>query len=445
MPASGQQALIQSQPDFAAAFNNLGTIYYANSEWQAAANAFQSAIDKRADYVDAYYNLGLTFNKLKKFDNARHVFESVVALDSVHVGAVFQLASLLMQQRREAEAVRYFKQLTEQHPFHLETIMNLAACYLRLGQWREAKSYYLRALEMMPEETQILFNLGVIEMENGDLESALQYYLRVVGLQPDFYPAHYNLGKVYLLLKRRDQALLHYQEALRLQPDNETVKHMLAILSGDLTISGAPSAYLQSLFDSYAGNYDSHLASLHYQVPSVFYQLIMNQREAKPVWDVLDLGCGTGLCGQVFKSVSQRLVGVDVSEKMLAVAESKHCYDELVQANILTFLTETRQSFDLVIAADVLVYVGELDDIFKQVHHVLREKGLFIFNLEINTSENWVMTASGRFAHRKSYIDQCLKKNGWVIVNYHVVPLREQDRKPLQGHVYLCSKAAGTS
>lgn len=436
------EELIQNHPRLAAAFNNLGTVYFAQKKWLQAVHAYQTAIDIQPDYSDAYYNLGLAFNKLKRIDEAMNVYTALTELAPTHAGAQFQLGCLLMLKNNYQTAITHFSIIEQAHPFHVETQTNLATCYLKQGLLNEAKAHYLLALQVAPDDVQVLFNLGVINMQQGDVDQAVQYYLRAVNLDTNLYEAHNNLGFIFLVRQDKANALLHFRAALRLQPDNIALSHTIHIIEGGKNVTISPPEYVRSLFDSYADHFDSHLTqALHYRVPAMMYDLVQAHVDlAGRQWDVLDLGCGTGLSGLPFKAVARSLTGVDLSEKMLGVAAQKKCYDQLIQADILPYLADKQQAFDLIIAGDVVVYFGDLDALFAAVAQALKPQGLFVFDTEMSGDADFKMLSSGRFAHSKKYLDDLMARKHLVTVAYTVASLRTQNEKAVRGHVYLVKR-----
>lgn len=435
-------AILREHPGFAAAYNNLGTVYFAQEKWLEAAEAYQAAIRLQSDYVDAYYNLGLALARAGRRTEAMAAWRALLELAPAHPGAHFQLGRMLMEQQQYQAAIQHFSAIEREHPFHFETRTNLATCYLRLGGIDKAREFYLQALELMPLDVQVLFNLGVISMQEGRVEEAVKYYQRAVRIQPDLYEAHNNLGAAWLVMKNRDSALLHFREALRIQPHNEGVRHVIRILEGEKNLPAASPEYVQSLFDSYAGHYDSHLGQvLHYRVPESLYQIVKESRELPDAGlDILDLGCGTGLCGVLFRAAARRLTGVDISRNMLDEAGRKSVYDELVQADILSFMRSRTSQYDLILAGDVLVYHGDLALVFAAAAESLRPGGLFAYNAEISDKEDHFMTGSGRFAHSKYYLDNLAVQNGLSVMKYKVITMRTQDQKDVPGHLYLLRK-----
>lgn len=435
-------ALTQKYPQLPAAFNNLGTVYFAEEKWPEALAAFQRAIEGQANYVDAYYNFGLTLMKLKRFDEAENAYQAVLRLSPSHPGAHFQFARILMQKQNYGAAFKAFSALEKAHPFHFETQTNLASTALKLGLFKEAKSHYQKALTIVPEDTQVLFNLGVISMQEGRIEDALYYYLQAAQKDNQLYDAEHNLGFIYLLKKDKENALLHFKKALSLAPENEALRHTIRILTQDEKISSSPPEYIRSLFDSYADHFDAHLKeTLHYQVPNLLYEAIKRFRAVdEPKLTVLDLGCGTGLCGERFKPMARKLIGVDMSSRMLDSARQKNLYDELIEANVLSFLANKKENYDLILAGDVLVYFGELSSLFASVHKALRFDGLFVFDTEISCHEAYQLTEAGRFAHAKSYLDQLALNHQFEVSFYQQATLRTENYHPVLGHIYVLRK-----
>lgn len=437
------QEVINNNPKSAAAYNNLGTVYYAEEKWQLAMEAYEQAIAIQPEYADAYYNLGLAMLKASRWDLAKNTFQSLLELSPRHAGGMFQLACMAMAREEYPQAIKLFNDVAKDHPYHFETQTNLATCYLKLGKLNEAKTHYMQALEIIPNDDQVLFNLGVINMQLGKVKEAVEFYLRLVKIKPDFFDAHNNLGAAFLVLKDSAAALLHFREALRLQPNNSVIKHMVSIISEEKSLAISPPEYIRSLFDSYADHYETHiLQSLKYQIPQLFYDClqkagVLNNEEK---WDILDLGCGTGLCGQIFESKARSLVGVDLSEKMLDIALQKKCYTNLVCADILPFLSDKTGLYDLILAGDVFVYSGDLEQIFKAIHQALRKHGYLIFNAEINDQEDYMLTSSGRFTHSKAYIDRLITQINFTVLSYKKITIRTQNDVPVSGHLYLLRK-----
>lgn len=432
--------LLEHYPQFASGYNNLGTIYYSQGKYKEAEAAFRHAINLQADYVDAYYNLGLALNKSHHTAEAINTYRSVLELAPQHPGAHFQLGCMLMQQDKIEAARDQFEIVSKAYPNHLETQANLATCYLKLGDIKKARLSYMQALALAPDDMQILFNLGVITAQESRWEEAIKYYTRCLELNPEHFAAHNNLGVVYQNLKKPELAVQHFRAALRLHPEDAAIKHAISILNKDENISSSPVAYVRNLFDSYADHYDHHLSqSLQYRVPQVFQQILAKHNVSTAAMDIADLGCGTGLTAEII-SKKQSLIGIDVSEKMLAKAREKNIYNELIAEDISTYLKSKTNKFDLILAGDVLVYYGELENILKDISLALKKGGYFLFSTESTDSRDYLMTESGRFAHSKQYIQKLLAVNQLKVVEQQKTAIRYQNGIEVTGYVYLTQK-----
>lgn len=423
------------------ALNNLGTIYYKQNNLTAALEAYRRAIALQSDYVDAYYNLGLVLVKQDLLEEARLNYQTILQQSPTHDAARFHLACIYMRQEKIDQALTEFLVIEAAQPYHFETQTNLATCYLKKGVLNQAKQHYVSALSLVPNDVQILFNLGVINMQQGYLDQAIQYYQKALSYEPDVFAVHNNLGVAFLAKQHAGLALQHFQQALRIQPTNQGIGYIVEMLKQNKQLLAAPMEYVKTLFDNYADHYEPHLLqALDYQVPPLFKKIAEKELHAKTAFDILDLGCGTGLCGDIIKPYAKTLIGVDLSEKMLALAAAKKCYDQLIAQDITSFLSDKNQQYDVILAGDVLVYVGELENIFSQSYQALRLKGFFIFNAEINDEQDFRLNQSGRFSHHKNYIEKLAEKYGFTLVQYEIAVTRMQHDGQVWGHVYVLQK-----
>lgn len=431
--------VIKLDAQCAPAYNNLGTIYFSRRHYQQAVASYERALDMRADYADAYFNLGLAYEKLSRHQEAMNAFRALLKVSPSHAGAHFHLGCILMRYRQYHEAEQEFVSITREHADHFESLANLASCHLLQGKMDLAASCYLRALEVFPNDKDVLFNLGVIHMRQGYANEAVNYYLRAVKSDPDFFEAHHNLAAYYMLRGDRENALRHFQEALRIQPENEALRHTLRILTQDKSLKGSSPAYIKSLFDSYAEYYEAHLRShLQYALPEKMMAVLKQEMlPAKNKLDILDLGCGTGLCGEVLKPYARRLLGVDLSENMAAVARAKQIYDDLAVGDAVSYLEAHRGQFDLIAAGDVLVYFGDLSDLVAAVADALKPNGCFIFNVEAGSSADYALTPSGRFAHQGQYLELLASQYGFRVVTVKDESIRRQKDIPVSGYICL--------
>ncbi len=432
------QDTIERHPDYAPAYNNLGAMYFAEDNFSLAEMHYEKATQLVPDYIDAYYNLGLSLVKQQKLEKAVVIYQTLLTLSPHHAAARFHLACLLMRQEKLSEAIQHFLVIIQTEPHHVETQTNLATCYLKQGQFIEAKQHYTQALTLAPNDTHLLFNLGVTSAQLGELNQAIRYYQKTLQIHSEDVAAHQNLAVLLLAKQHPALALQHFQEVLRLQPDNTSIRYLVDSLLQQSKAVAAPVDYIKNLFDSYATHYESHLVTtLHYQIPDQFLEIIRGI-DAKPnSLDILDLGCGTGLCGEKLKLFASSLSGVDLSENMLAIAAEKKLYDTLACDTILSFLAGKNACYDVILAGDTLVYLGDLAPLFLSVNRALRHGGLFVFNTEIAYHPPYQANPSGRFAHHKNYLEDLATQFHFKRLQYKSTVTRRQQHQPVLGHLYV--------
>lgn len=419
-----------------------GNQFFLQNKLDEAIEKYQAAIKTDVNFLPAYYNLGLAYSKQNKFSEAIATYQTLLSKSPSHLATNFQLGILHLQVKEIDKALQHFLLAEQLAPTHFETQFNLGNVYLELKNIAKAKEYYLRALEKQPDDTQILFNLGVIAAQQGELDKAIQHYQTAVRYNSDFFAAHNNLGVAFLTKQHIPFALQHFKEALRIQPNNAAIEFTVRMLSQDQRLLTSPPEYITNLFDAYADHYDEHLLhSLEYKVPVLLKEAINQYRPLqKNTYNILDLGCGTGLCGEVFKPYAKKFIGVDLSPNMLAQAKEKNIYDELVCEELATFLQDKKFAYDMIIAGDVLVYLGDLTTLFANISAALKPDGLFAFNTEISASDDFSVTQSGRFVHAKNYIEKLAKQFNFKVVSYQQIITRQQYNEPVSGHLFVLEK-----
>jgi predicted TPR repeat methyltransferase len=174
-----------------------------------------------------------------------------------------------------------------------------------------------------------------------------------------------------------------YREWLELDPDNAIARFMLAAREGGAAADRAPDEFVRELFDGFADSFDKNLAVLDYRVPGLIEERIASNAMLRGrQLDVLDAACGTGLCGPFLRTLAKRLTGVDLSGAMLQKAALRKVYDELIEAELGSFLQDSPGRFDLIVCADTLVYFGSLGVITCAAANALAPRGILLFSLE---------------------------------------------------------------
>lgn len=372
----------------------------------------------------------------KRFDEAKHHF--LVGLGHYEAG-------------RFADALHAFQASLTLLPGRLSTLINLAATQLQLGQAADALRTADAALLQDEASIDAWLHRGHALAQLARPLEALAAFDRLIALDKALPSAWTSRGNVLRELARHEQAAASFREAMRLGGDAHINGYYLAAVEqADAVVPDAsrippspPRVYVESLFDSYAQEFDQHLtAGLHYDAPRQLVDAVVAAAPGQRFGAALDLGCGTGLCGPLLRPHALRLVGVDLSSGMLDKARTLNVYDQLVHDELQHWLDGCHERFDLVLAADVFIYVGALEGVFAGLRRVLNPSGMFAFTLECPSTlhEGMRLMPSLRYAHSWAYVDAIARDHRLHTVSVHDAPVRIDQGEPVRG-LYVLMRA----
>jgi len=298
---------------------------------------------------------------------------------------------------------------------------------------------YQRAIHLGIRTVEIHVALGYVLQKLGRLDEAIGSHEEALRIDPESAHPYIGIAAVHKARDNYPSAIEYYQRALQLDPDNTEVRHMLASMGAAPVPKAAAAEYVSNLFDQFADHFDkSLLVELEYRTPEHLNQALRRVAGiAERPLDVMDLGCGTGLCGPRLKDLARTLTGVDLSPKMIDKARARGVYDRLVVGDIVEELAAPGVSCDLVIAADVFVYLGDLQPVFEACKLALKPGGLFAFSLEAEECDSYVLRSSGRYAHSAGYIRKLAREHGLQEVSLDQVVLRKEKGSPMPGYVFV--------
>ncbi len=274
----------------------------------------------------------------------------------------------------------------------------------------------------------------------GDLAGAADILLQTVEIAPGFATAWFALGAIRDQLGDRDGAVAAFAQASAADPeDYHGARLQLARLGAGEAAPAMSETYVRRLFDQYAGRYDVSLTErLDYRGPAVLHEAVSSvmQSAGREMHfnAALDLGCGTGLGGAAFRPVTDCLAGVDLSSAMIDRARSKGLYDRLTCANIEACLAEeiaNLRQYQLVLAADVLVYVNDIASIIANASHVLAPNGLLAFTVETHSGDGVKLLPTLRYAHGEAYIRNVLHDAGLTTLHLAKAAVRNEKGVPV--------------
>ena len=407
-----------------------------------AAEKFQSSLALLPGRVSTLTNLAATQIELSRPEEALSVLEQALAAEPDNLDAwCHQGVALGALGRHEEALVSYSKVLQVDG-------QRAAAWYHRgiglniLHRHDEALAAFEQFLGIQPDHSEAWFRHGQTLQSLDRHEQALSSYEKALAIDPSLALAWSNRGSILKDLKRLDEAAISLEKAIAHGGDAELNGYFLAAVLGQKAPAIAPQQYVQGLFDDYAEAFDEHLVRvLNYRAHTVLTENLrgLSNRRFR---HALDLGCGTGLCGPLVKPCVEQLDGIDLSPKMIEQARTFAVYERLVQADIAEYLRTTDQSYDLVLAADVFIYIGDLEPVFSGVRRVMDSGGVFCFSAECpEGSEDFELKTSLRYGQSEHYIRDLAGQHGFGIIKILHRPIREDQQQPIAGlYAYLSRK-----
>ncbi|MBE0626598.1 MAG: tetratricopeptide repeat protein [Burkholderiales bacterium] len=397
-------------------YRSLGNSYLAQGKHDAASRSYRRALAIKPDLAEVHCNLGLALQSLGDLDAAVKSYRRALALK----------------------------------PDLAEVHSNLGLVLQAQGNPDAAVASYRRAIAIRPDFADAYYNLGIALKQLGKPDEAVASYRGAISLNPDHAEAYGSLANLLRIQGNPDEALACYRQQLRIRPGNAETQHHIASLTGNSTQS-APAQYVEKLFDDYADTFDAHLVqALKYEAPAKLVELVVqHMAPAAGKWDVLDLGCGTGLVGVAIAPYARQLVGVDLSSRMLEKARARNLYQRLEQLEMLAMARgEQASSFDVIIAAEVFVYLGKLDEIVGEIKRLLRPGGVFAFSVEAlaassndeaaqGVERDFQLGNTGRYSHSAGYLARLASASGYSIQETAATQLRTSRGNPVDGLLVL--------
>lgn len=259
---------------------------------------------------------------------------------------------------------------------------------------------------------------------------------------PDSAALLHAVARLQVRLDRRADALVTYRRLLAVQPDQAEARHMIAVLSG-VAPDQPDAAYVEKLFDNFADSFDDKLVNwLDYRAPQQVSAAARAALDGATAEHAIDLGCGTGLLGPEVRKLCARLDGVDLSSRMVEKARARGSYNTLIVGEIVATLQKRRGTYDLVLAADVLSYFGDLRLVFTAVHDALQDGGFFVATVERGTGARYHATKTGRYQHGEAYLRKRAAEAGFAVISLDEVVLRREENRPVEGLVFALRRLA---
>ena len=366
------------------------------------------------------------------------------------ISSILQRANSFYSNKKFNKAIKLYKQILNIDSMHFAARANLATAYFETGKFSLSIPYFLSLLEDDFSNPWWHNYLSQAYQNIGKFELAIKEAWQAFEL--DDKDKSHQLNLAYTIYETSEEIGIDSVKSLlskwyKKYPQSCIAKQCYKSFFYDKQFDCSEIEYIENLFDVFAPDFEDVLQNLDYQSPQDIAKILWHYFfSLKTVSSkrILDLGCGSGLCGKYLKEkFSDSIIfGVDISSNMLQEAAAKNIYFKLIKDDIIHCLTKIRTKFDIVVAADVLTYFGRLDSVVKYTTQVLNYGGVFCFSISKNifNKKDFFLTPSSRFVHSLEYIKKLLEKNGLLGLQIEEKELRKEGEKSITGYIILAIK-----
>jgi len=433
----------------------LGLLEQARKNYPEAIEAFNTAIERCTDHGLAYYNLGRIHENLLHFEESICAYRASSKIDDTRLNATIRLVPLLLRHSNASysnEAFEICNLYLKDFPNSLPVMELLGASYHKLRKFQKALRVYEETVSVSGGLLSSMLNAASAADAAGNFKLAEEYYQQAILGKGSSDPNAWTKYGCFLKYRgRKIEAINAFRKTLELDPSeiaSETSYAVvqLASLTGGLPRETMSISYIRELFNGYANKFDEDLCiNLQYKghehIASEVKKLV--EFSGEQFDEIIDIGCGTGLCGPLLRPLCKSLVGIDISEQMLFQAKNRHCYDDLELREVVEYLGDLKPlTVDAIVAADVFIYIGDLDACFAAAAKALKSgTGALVFTVEelierltfnLDSRRDYYLLSCGRFGHSRSYIYRLAARYGFSVKKCDEQVLRTQNGSPVK-------------
>jgi predicted TPR repeat methyltransferase len=340
-------------------------------------------------------------------------------------------AQALMAGGRPGEAARFLKTRIDSGRGGLLARLALARALVAAGDLPGALETAREASLLNPNVADAVLVLGEALAASGHLPAAIAEFQRALRLDPRSAQGRYQLGCAWASAGEAEKAL----EQFALVPSDAVLgldEHILAAQAMQHR-PRADAGYVRHLFDQFSSDYDRRMrGQLAYRAPEILRELATLVMPGRSGLVTLDLGCGTGLAAQAFADLAPTIDGIDLSPAMIEKARARRLYRELIVGDIETGLAAAAQ-YDLILAADTLVYLGDLMATLRGVARCLRANGFFLYTVETSSGPDFELGPKRRWRHSEQYVRRTAAAAGLDVVGLLACSPRTEAGVPVAG------------
>ena len=347
-------------------------------------------------------------------------------------------AERLLAGGRAAEAAAILARLVAEGRGGLLARLCCARALTQAGEPARALEVARETAALHPGLAEAALGLGEVLLEIEQLPTAIAEFQRALRLDPDCGEARLLLGCAWLQAGEAERALDAFSA---LDPQTAGLAEKIGRAEAMRAQARCDAGYVRHLFDQFSADYDARMVShLSYRAPQILRELADLVLPGRDRLAVLDLGCGTGLSGEAFRDRAARLDGVDLSPAMIGKARARRIYDGLAVGDIEQVAGDA--AYDLVIAADTLVYLGDLDTLMGTVLAALKPQGHFLFTVEAKDGEAHELGPKRRWRHSENYLRALAQSRGFDVAGFMLCVPRMEAHAPVNGFAVALRKRA---
>lgn len=434
------EPLAAAKPGDAQVATNLSIALRHSGRANDALNAAQRAVAASSGEAGAFNALGLAALELDRPEEALAAFDAGLRAAPGQPALALHRGKCLHQLGRLSAALAAFQHVVARAPGLVEGWRSLGTVQMKSGLIPAALESRTRALALAPDDHEVALEHAIALLHAGSAAAAVQRLDALLQAQPEHVPGWTWLGRAHLKQGDLAAARTAFERAGSLDPADPVIAHYLVSLDGALP-DDVESDYIRALFDDFADHFESILVDrLGYDTPRKLARLLHDAGGGAAT--VLDLGCGTGLMASALAGAACRIDGVDLSPRMLEQARAKGLYRELHVAEMLQFLREATAQWDLIVAADVFIYMADLRPVFEAVRERLAPGGRLAFSIETSSAEQTELPPeTGRYRHAPQRLAEALAAAGFERIRREAVVLRMESGVPVAGELLLAARS----
>ncbi|MDR3427080.1 tetratricopeptide repeat protein [Silvimonas sp.] len=406
---------------------------------------YRDILASTPDQAQARHYLGFLLQQTDRLPEAFAQLTQALALDDTHAEWHFNLGIVLARQAQPAAAIEAFTNAIALDPYQYFYWTNLGTAFEADHDDVRAEQCYTGATRINPDYPDAWYLLSALCLKRQRYDEARQFNYRGVVAAPKQSKSRILLSQAYHALGRTDDALAVFENWLQADPGNAEALHLLAAYKAEAAPAQCSSAYVEATFNGFARSFDIILGRLKYCGPQLVQDYLSSLALPAGQLAALDLGCGTGLIGEVIQPYTHKLIGIDLSQAMLEQATARACYSRLHKADIASYLQDCHEQFDLISCMDTFIYIGRLDKLLTLIYRQLKPGGRLLFSTEKSPAaaeQAWQLNTSGRYSHRHDDLMALLTQTGFTIEHVAEVQIRNESGYPIIGEFISTQRPA---